>query len=72
MTPPSKNWFRKNVYLERDQSISAGSIDFIRADCRSVCTVCSKEYWRHPKAGPVGYDGEQFLRMICDVGLVKL
>ena len=36
------------------------------------CKQCGKLYYGHLRAGPVGYDGEQFLRRLCDGRLVKL
>lgn len=37
-----------------------------------ICAVCRKQYFDHPRGGPVGFDGTRFLRRLCGGGLVKL
>jgi hypothetical protein len=45
--------------------------DAPRAGGGCVCR-CGLEYRNHPRGGPIGYDGEQFLNRLCDGRLVKL
>lgn len=71
----SKDWFEKKIHLERGESIAAGKHDdfedYSRASHLCICT-CGKEYWKHPFDGPIGFEGKQFLRRICNGKLVKL
>jgi hypothetical protein len=45
----------------------------VRASGDCICESCGWEYWRHPSAmDHLGYDGQPFLRRLCDRTLVKL
>lgn len=45
---------------------------FTRASGLSICEHCGKDYFHHPKGGPLGYDNKPFCRRLCDGSLVKL
>lgn len=46
---------------------------FTRASGDCVCVLCGKEYRKHPHdMDDLGYDGEPFLRLLCDGRRVKL
>jgi hypothetical protein len=46
---------------------------FHRASGDAVCAVCQRTYRRHAKdLAKLGYDGQPFLRILCDERRVKL
>jgi hypothetical protein len=38
----------------------------------SECKACGRPHRQHPRGGPIGWGGEQFLNRLCDGSLVKL
>jgi hypothetical protein len=46
--------------------------EFARASGLMRCEICGKLYYDHPLGGPVGYDDEPFLHILCDGSYVKL
>lgn len=63
---------RKDVDAMIDSAIERLAEDSRRANGGSECKQCRKEYRKHPRGGPIGYGGEQFLNRLCDGSLVKL
>lgn len=46
---------------------------YTRSSGQCVCEACGREYWRHPHAEEwVDWQGEPWLRRLCDGRLVKL
>jgi hypothetical protein len=46
---------------------------FHRASGDAVCTECQRPYRRHPQdLAKLGYNGQPFLRVLCDSRRVKL
>lgn len=48
------------------------NVDFVRASGESTCRKCQKLYRDHPRSGHKNWQGEPFLRTLCDGRLVKL
>lgn len=48
------------------------SEDYYRASGDMICARCQKPYRKHEEGGPIGYDGQRFLRRLCNGDLVKL
>lgn len=46
--------------------------EFYRASGDCLCPVCQKPYRKHPWHPCTGYDGEPFLRQLCNGDVVKL
>jgi hypothetical protein len=55
-----------------DQELERQADASRRANGDTDCKTCGLPYRRHPKGGPIGCDGEQFLNRLCDGSLVKL
>ena len=47
-------------------------VEFRRAPGDCVCPVCGKKYYDHPLAGPIDWQGDFFLNLLCNGDLVKL
>ncbi len=56
------------LHSYRDAQLS----DFVRVNGDCICTHCSRDYYSHPFTDELGYDGQPFLRRLCDGRIVKL
>jgi hypothetical protein len=51
---------------------ATAELNIYRADGRMICSICGKEYWRHPLDQLIiGSDGP-YLRLLCNSDRVKL
>jgi hypothetical protein len=55
-----------------DMRDAPDNIDFRRADGRVVCEKCGKPYNKHPHTEHRDFNGDPWLRELCDGSLVKL
>src|SRR5882724_4325374 len=56
------------VFKYMDYSMELGFLEqaFERANGEQVCPHCQETYYEHPRGGPTGAEGVQFLRRLCD------
>jgi hypothetical protein len=58
--------------FKRTAAEQTDDVDFRRASGDCVCKWCGQKYYDHPAGGPPGFDGHQFLNVLCNGDLVKL
>lgn len=54
------------------ESMGGQSVDFRRTSGGVLCKTCGLEYRRHPDSEHLDWNGNPFLKRLCDGDLVKL
>ncbi len=61
-----------HMNMKVDQNSEHLEVDFSRASGLMECETCGKLYYDHLMGGPMSFDGEPFLHVLCDGRYVKL